>query len=377
MNITVVVSAVAGISWLLVVGMLVLVVLRASRQQSIKGFTTGLILAIVVALLLNTVSAGLVFIEPQERGVVTSAIAPKGYREEALQPGLRWIVPFAESVEYYQISKQTYTMSIAPAEGQVIGDDSISARTSDGQEVVIDASVIFAIDPAKVVDLHITWQSRFITDLVRPLSRGVIRDAVAQFQIDQVYSTKRDEMKEQMEADMRATLEENGLLLFDFVLRNITFSPEYAASVEQKQIAEQLAQQAAFVVQQKEQEAEQARKTAQGQADAAVIAAEGEALSVVIAAKADAEAIVIQATADAEARLIQAAAEQEALELIAAALAVNPDLLSYEYIQRLAPGIQVMLVPNDNPYLLPLPSLDGEGTTTVVTPSPVITDTTP
>lgn len=377
MNITVVVSAIAGISWLVVLGMLVLVVMRASRQQPIKGFTTGLILAIVFALLLNAVSAGLVFIEPQERGVVTSAIAPKGYREEALQPGLRWIVPFAESVEYYQISKQTYTMSIAPSEGQVIGDDSISARTSDGQEVVIDASVIFALDPAKVVDLHITWQSRYITDLVRPLSRGVIRDAVAKFRVDQVYSTKRDEMKDQMEADMRNTLEENGMLLFDFVLRNITFSPEYAASVEQKQIAEQQAQQAAFVVQSKEQEAEQARKTAQGQADAAVIAAEGEALSVVIAAKADAEAAVIQATAEAEARRIQAAAEKDALELIAAALATNPDLLSYEYIQQLAPGIQVMLVPNDNPYLLPLPSLDGEGTTTVVTPSTVITDTTP
>ncbi len=52
--------------------------------------------------------------------------------------------------------------------------------------------------------------------------------------------------------------------MHDFVLRNIAFSPEYAASVEQKQIAEQLAQQAAFVVQQRKQEAEQARKTARG-----------------------------------------------------------------------------------------------------------------
>ena len=117
MNITVVISAIAGISWIAVVGLLVFIIIRASRQQPIKGLTTGLFLAIVVALLLNTVSAGLVFIEPQERGVVTSAIAPKGYREEALQPGLRWIVPYAESVEYYSISKQTYTMSIAPAEG--------------------------------------------------------------------------------------------------------------------------------------------------------------------------------------------------------------------------------------------------------------------
>jgi regulator of protease activity HflC (stomatin/prohibitin superfamily) len=377
MNITVVISAIAGVSWLAVVGMLVLVVLRASRQQPVKGLTTGLILSIVAALLLNTVSAGLVFIEPHERGVVTSAIAPKGYREQALQPGLRWIVPFAESVVYYSISKQTYTMSIAPAEGQVVGDDSISARTSDGQEVVIDASVIFSIDPSKVVDLHIAWQKRFMTDLVRPLSRGVIRDSVAKFQIDQVYSTKRDEMKEQMEEAMNIVMSDNGLLLSDFVLRNITFSPEYAASVEQKQIAEQLAQQAAFVVQQREQEAEQARKTAQGRADAAVIDSEGAAKSRVIAAEAEAEAVVIRATAEAEARLIQAEAEKAALQMIAAALATNPDLLSYEYIQRLAPGIQVMLVPNDNPYLLPLPSLEGTETTVIPSPVEVISPTNP
>jgi len=363
MNITVVVSTIAGLSWLLVVGMLVLVVLRASRQQPIKGLSTGLILSVVFAVLLNTVSAGLVFIEPQERGVVISAIDTKGYREQALQPGLGWIVPYAESVVYYQISKQTYTMSIALTEGQIEGDDSISARTSDGQEVIIDASVIFSIDPAKVVDLHITWQSRFVDDLVRPLARGVIRDAVSQFRVDQVYSTNRLEMASQMEDEMSKVLDDNGLLLSDFVLRNVTFSPEYAASVEQKQIAEQQAQQARFVVQSKEQEAEQARKTAEGKADAAVIAAEGEA-----------KAIVIQASADAEARLIQAEAEAEALALLGQAIEENPDILTLEYIQKLAPGIQVMLVPNNNPFLLPLPNIEGADQPVYVTPSPEPTE---
>jgi regulator of protease activity HflC (stomatin/prohibitin superfamily) len=368
MNVTVVISAIAGLSWLVVLGVLVLVVMRASRQQSIKGLTTALVLSLVLALVLNTVSAGLVFVEPQERGVVISAIDSKGYREQALQPGLGWIVPYAESVTYYQISKQTYTMSIAHAEGQIAGDDSIAARTSDGQEVIIDASVIFSIDPAEVVDLHITWQSRFVDDLVRPLARGVIRDAVSQFRVDQVYSTNRLEMAGQMKDEMAKVLDENGLVLSDFVLRNVTFSPEYAASIEQKQIAEQQAQQAKFVVQSKEQEAEQARKTAAGQADAAVIAAEGEGKSRIVQANAEAQAIIIQTEAEAEARLIQAEAEKTALELIATAINENPDLLIYEYIQNLAPGIQVMLVPNDNPFLLPLPSLDGAETTTVTAP---------
>ena len=140
---------------------------------------------------------------------------------------------------------------------------------------------------------------------------------------------------------------DGGLILDSFVLRNIAFSDEYAASVEQKQIAEQLAQQAAFVVDQRKQEAEQARQTAEGLADAAVISAQGRA-----------DSLVINATAEAQARLIQAEAEAEALRLLGAAWAENPDVLALEYINKLAPNIQVMLLPSDNPFLLPLPDLE-------------------
>jgi hypothetical protein len=66
--------------------------------------------------------------------------------------------------------------------------------------------------------------------------------------------------------------------------------------------------------------------------------------------------------------VIQAEAEARALELIADALRNNPDLLVFEYIQKLAPGIQVMLVPSNNPFLLPLPSLTAVAGTEAVVP---------
>jgi regulator of protease activity HflC (stomatin/prohibitin superfamily) len=271
----------------------------------------------------------------------------EGVRPEALQPGLNWVVPFLENVIEYPISRQTYTMSIAPEEGQITGDDSVEARTSDGQIVRIDASVIFSIDPAKVVEMHIKWQGAYIDNLIRPQSRGVIRDGVSQFGIEEVYSTQRFALSEQIRIAMAEALEEGGLILTDFVLRNIAFSDEYAASVEQKQIAEQLAQQAFFVVEQRSQEAEQARQVATGKADAAVIEAQGRA----------------------DARVIEATAEAQALELLAAALRDNPDLLTFEYIQKLAPGIQVMLVPSGSPFLLPLPELEEDIT---VLPQPTV-----
>lgn len=340
MNIANAVRALATLSWAAALGILALAVVRSSRGKGSKTFARLVIVLGVLALILTTVGAGMVFIQPDERGVVISAISPQGYRSEVLEPGLRWVIPFAENVVTYTISRQTYTMSIAPTEGHIQGDDSVAGRTSDGQVVLIDASVIYAVDADQVISVHILWRNRYQEDLVRPLARGIIRDQASQYQIDEINSEQRFELVTAIQEELALKLQENGLVLVDFVLRNVQFSDEYAASVEQKQIAEQQAQQAVFVVEQRRQEAEQARQVAQGEADAAVIAAQGRA----------------------DARLIEAEAEAAALELIAAALRENPDLLTYEYIDKLAPGIQVMLVPNDNPYLLPLPSMDGSGT---------------
>lgn len=323
------------LAWGVVIAVIAFVAVRSARTRG--GVANGVLLiviSVVAALVLSVLSAGLVFIQPSERGVVISA-TQGGIRDEALQPGLHWIVPFAENVIPYPISRQTYTMSVIPEESDVVRDDAVEARTSDGQVVHVDASVIFSISPDEIVDVHIRWQNRYVNGMVRPLVRGIIRDAVAQFGVEEVYSSKRLELTRLISQELEQRFLQNGIELIDFVVRNIAFSEEYAASVEQKQIAEQQAQQAAFVVEQRRQEAEQARQVAQGQADAAVIRAQGEA----------------------EARLIQAEAEAAALRMLAEAIASNPHVLTLEYIQKLAPNIQVMLVPSDNPFLLPLPSL--------------------
>lgn len=343
----------ATVFWFVAFGVLALSLIRAGQNRPIQGSRIYIGLSFIAALIFTSLGMGMVFVEPQERGVVISAVAPQGYREEALQPGLNWIIPGLERVVYYSTQKQTYTMSIVPSEGQVVGDDSIYARTSDGQQVLIDASVIYKIDPTKVVQIHIDWQDRFSTDFIRPVSRAAIRDAVSQFGVEEVYSSKRDELSAEITTNLAVQLENNGLILEQFLLRNITFSDEYAASVEQKQIAEQQAQQAKFVVEQRKQEAEQERQRAQGIADAAVI----------------------QAKADAESRLIQAQAEADALNLIAAALQDNQNLLAYQYITKLSPNMQVMLLPSDSPFIIPLPEMEQSTITTTPTVIPTVVPT--
>lgn len=338
MNISALLQGIASIAWMGFIGILVVIFIRAGRKLPTKGLNSVVIIFLVAALLLTTMGAGLVFIEPDEMAIVVTVIGQGGIRQEALGAGLHWIVPFAERVERYSILNQTYTMSSVQDEGQTAGDDSIQVRTKDGQQVYIDASVIYAVYPAKATDLYRTWRFNYQDGLVRPQSRGVIRDIASQYGVEEIVSTKRDEMQAQITEELTAIFAENNLILRDFVLRNIRFSDEYALAVEQKQIAEQQAQQAKFVVESKKQEAEQARQIAQGQADAAVIAAQGEA----------------------QARLIQAEAEAKANQLLANSL--SPILLQYQYILKLAPGVQTIFIPSGNQFILPLP----ETTPTVI-----------
>jgi regulator of protease activity HflC (stomatin/prohibitin superfamily) len=335
-NITSLFQGIAVIAWLAFVALLVAVFSRASRGQKTQGISTALIALLVIAILLTSVGAGLVFVEPDQIGMVVTILGSGGIRPEPLSAGLHWIVPFAERVERYSIRNQTYTMSVATGEGAVQGDDSIQVRTKDGQQVYIDASVIYAIDKAQAVSLYKTWGTSYEDGLVRPTARGIIRDAASQYGVEEIVSSKRAEMEDSITKQLEQTFAENNLILRDFVLRNVRFSDEYAAAVEQKQIAEQQAQQAKFVVEQRKQEAEQARQVAQGSADAAVIAAKGAA----------------------EAQVVQAQAQAQSNDLITKSL--TPELLQYQYITKLAPGVQTIFVPSGNQFILPLPNVTGQ-----------------
>ncbi len=289
--------------------------LGAALRRLFSGWTVYIIL--LVASAISMLNSSLVFIEPQEVGVVVSLVSPNGYRTRPLRSGLHWIVPMAEEVHIYPIYWQTYTMSAKPTEGAQTGDDSISARTSDGQEVIIDCTIIFQIDPEEAPRIYVEWQDRYITDLIRPTLRGLIRTYVSQYKVDEVNSSKRLDLENDLTSELESLLGVKGFIMDDFLLRNISFSKEYAAAVERKQVALQDSVK-------KQYEAEQIQKLASG-----------EAARIEMLAK----------------------AESNALDLLGQALARNPNVVTLRYVDKLSPNIQVMLVPSDNPFILPLPSL--------------------
>lgn len=330
--------------WLLFSFSIVFVFIRNLRRFGLRGalrrlLSVKLLVPLVLMIGLTVVKLSLVFIYPGYIGVVVSVLQQQGIRPNPIRPGLHWVVPLAEHSVIYPAFWQTYTMSYRTHEGDKADADAIVARTLDSQEVTIDISIIFRIDPEQVVELHKFWQQRYKEEMLRPGVRGLLRREVSQFTVDEVNSNKRNELADKLDADLKEIAAQNYLIVKRVLLRNIGFSKDYAQSVERKQVALQGETQKIY-------EAKQIENLAQGKAN-----------KIRIVADAEADAIRIRAEAKAHARLIRAEAEAEALRLVDAALKDKRNLLVYRYIDRLSPNIKAVVLPHDMPLIFPLPDM--------------------
>jgi len=235
-------------------------------------------------------------------------------------------------------------------QGEVGAYSAVRAISKDGQTINLDVTVIFRLDPAQINQVHRNWRNGYLEAFIVPQARSEVRNVVSLYSAEEIYSGGRAALENQIFDGLTTQLQNEGFLLTDLLIRDISFSPEFTNAIEQKQIAEQQAQQAAFRVQQAAQEAEQARVTAQGQADASVIAAQGEA----------------------EGIRIRAEAQAEALRMINEILAENPNLIQWQYISQLGDQVRLIIVPSNSPFLFDIQQLmEQAGAQTTGTPLPI------
>jgi len=199
----------------------------------------------------------------------------------------------------YDVKVKTYTMSSISFEGEVKGDDALQALTSDGQTVMLDISIRFHPLTEKLIFLHKEIGSDYVNKVVRPQVRAVARLTVSEYNVIDVYSAQRQMIQQKISDKLKELFDQNYLILDEVLLRNVKFSAEFQKAIENKQIAQQEAQRMKYILEQ--QEMEKKRK---------IIEAEGDA---------------------------------EAIRLKGKALADNPKLIQYEYVQKLSPNVQAVI----------------------------------
>ncbi|MBI5667404.1 MAG: prohibitin family protein [Chloroflexi bacterium] len=332
-----------------------LAVMAASQGRPARSGVMLAIVGLVAGLLLSLVAQGILIVEPTQVGVIVNTLT--GELEQPRRPGTSVVVPVVQTYYIYPINQQQYTMAGRETEGQVRGNDSVQARTVDGQEVALDITVLYAINPEKVNTVHVRWQTGYQDNFVRPTVRGIVREVVAGFRAEDIYGEGRGEMEQRMTDRVSERFEAEGLILTDLLVRDISFSEQFRQAIEQKQIADQEAQQAQLRVVQRENEANQLRAQAEGERDAAIARAEGQA----------------------QATILQAQAEAEALRLVSEQIAANPTLIQYLYVQNLSDNVNIALVPSNSPFLFDFSSLATPNAdfTAPAVPNAIVPEATP
>lgn len=227
------------------------------------GWIKNILLAFVV---LWVVFSTLIFVPAGHVGVMYDR--GRGVLPSAMREGLNFAIPFWQSVTLMDTRLQEYTMSMAPDEGALRRDDSLDAPTSDGQQVKVDATVIFRIDASKAPEIYHAIGVDYVDKLIRPYSRSQIRMVISRYTAPAIYSEKRQEAETAMTKELADLLKPKNIIIDKILLRTVVFSPEYSKAIEEKVVAEQKVKQATFEVQVASQQAQAKIAEAKGLAEA-------------------------------------------------------------------------------------------------------------
>lgn len=197
-------------------------------------------------------------IDSGERGIVLrngSAIA-------VATDGLNFKIPFIDDV--VKTSIRTLTASAAAGAG-----------TKDLQNVTTQVSVNYHLNESALLKIYSTTGLNLADSIIAPRVQEVVKAVAAKYSAEELL-TRRDEVKSGITEALRIDLAKYNIVLEATQITNFAFSKAFADAVEDKQIAEQLAQKAKNDLERIKIEGEQ--RVAQSKAEAEAIRVQAEAV---------------------------------------------------------------------------------------------------
>ncbi|HEX9432811.1 MAG TPA: SPFH domain-containing protein, partial [Burkholderiales bacterium] len=119
-------------------------------------------------------------------------------------------------------------------------DGAAPFQSVEGLSLGVDVSVRYALD---VTRLRAVWNNlpeNLDADLVQPAVAGVMYKVFARYTVREIFSTKRAEIRESIEAELRAKLAADGVALRDVLIGKVDLPSDYRRGMESL-LAEELA----------------------------------------------------------------------------------------------------------------------------------------
>ncbi|GAA5166150.1 SPFH domain-containing protein [Viridibacterium curvum] len=252
----------------------------------------------------------------------------------------------------HQIRRLSLRDQIYRAERSATAEGEAPFQSLEGMSLGVELTVRYALDPARVSAIAKSLPDDIGGQVVEPEVQGVVYKTFTRYTVREIFSTKRAEIQQSIEAELKPKLAADGIILRGVMMGKVDLPAEYRAGLDHLLSEELATEKMRYTLELKEKQVKQTELESAAEAVRREKAAEAAGNEQVIAAKAQAEAMkhvlpfkekqiqqreleanaekiarIKRAEAEAEARKIEVVAEAESRQKLASADAYRVEVM--------------------------------------------------
>lgn len=144
--------------------------------------------------------------------------------------------------------------------------ENMEALSSNGLSIGTEVSVRWRPLSARLPQLHVNYGIDYYRKLIGPELRSVVREVIGQFTPEELYSSRRTELQEEIYSRVRSSVRDDDVEVEAILIRDVRLPEQIKMAIENKLKEEQEAERYEFTIEKERLEAERKRIEAEGEA---------------------------------------------------------------------------------------------------------------
>ncbi|MDN3493768.1 prohibitin family protein [Winogradskyella bathintestinalis] len=215
----------------------------------------GLPILIGIVLLIIIIAKSAVTIDSGEAGVLFKTFGEGVVIDEPpLGEGFHIVAPW-NKVFVYEVRRQEIF-------------EKMKVLSSNGLDIQLDASIWYQPDESQLGLLHKEIGDNYLNRIILPTIRSAARSVVGRYTPEQLYSSKRDAIQEEIFEETKKIVDGQFIMIDEILVRDVTLPPTIKDAIERKLKQEQESLEYEFRLVTADKEAQRQIIEAQGKADA-------------------------------------------------------------------------------------------------------------